>query len=95
MASVTRIGIIGDYNEKNPTHIATNTGIQHAAEALGERIEAIWLPTDQPHQYEGFHGLLCSPGSPYRSLNGALTAIRIARNTTSPSSAPVEASSIW
>lgn len=29
--TVTRIGIIGDFNPKNATHVATNDGIQHAA----------------------------------------------------------------
>jgi CTP synthase (UTP-ammonia lyase) len=84
MATVTRIGIIGDFNEKNPTHIATSTGLQHAAETLGEPIETIWLPTDQAHQYESFDGLLGSPGSPYRSLDGALTGIRTARENNIP-----------
>ena len=64
MAVATRIGIIGDFNPNNPTHTATNDGIQHAAEALGRPIEATWLPTDESHDWGGFQGLLCSPGSP-------------------------------
>jgi CTP synthase (UTP-ammonia lyase) len=81
---VTRIGIIGDFNPENSTHIFTNNGIQHAADALGTPIEAIWLPTDQPSDYERFQGLFGSPGSPYRSLDGALDGIRYARENKVP-----------
>lgn len=84
MGIPARIGIIGDFNAGNPTHIATGDGIQHAAEVLGVSFEAVWLPTDQPGKLEGFQGLLCSPGSPYRSLDGALTAIRYARENSIP-----------
>jgi CTP synthase (UTP-ammonia lyase) len=79
MATATRIGIIGDFNAGNATHVATNDGIQHAAKKLGRPFEAQWLPTDEPHDFSRFQGLLCSPGSPYKSLEGALTAIRFAR----------------
>ena len=44
MANTTRIGIIGDFNPENPTHIATNRGIEHAGQSLGRHFEAIWLP---------------------------------------------------
>jgi CTP synthase (UTP-ammonia lyase) len=84
MANATSIGIIGDFNAGNPTHVATNSGIQHAAEVLGNSFEGVWLPTDQPHEYGEFQGLLCSPGSPYRSPDGALTAIRYAREHNIP-----------
>src|SRR5262245_24820946 len=84
MANATRIGILGDFRADNPTHVATNDGIRHAAEALGEPIEAMWLPTDQPHNFAQFQGLLCSPGSPYRSLEGALAGIRYARENGVP-----------
>jgi CTP synthase (UTP-ammonia lyase) len=79
-----KIGIIGDFNGSNPTHVATTAGIQHASQALGESIEAVWLPTDQPQEFGDFQGLLGSPGSPYRSLEGALTGIRYARENNIP-----------
>jgi hypothetical protein len=46
MATPVRIGIIGDFNPENPTDIATNNGIQHAAEALGTSFESDWIATD-------------------------------------------------
>ncbi len=84
MRTATRIGIIGDFNGDNPTHIATNNGIQHAAEVLGKPFEAVWLPTDRAQEFGRFQGLLCSPGSPYKSLDGALTGIRYARENNIP-----------
>jgi CTP synthase (UTP-ammonia lyase) len=80
----SRIGIIGDFNPENSTHIFTNNAIQHAAKALGKPIEAVWLPTDQRAEYEGFQGLFGSPGSPYRSFDGALCGIRYARENKVP-----------
>jgi CTP synthase (UTP-ammonia lyase) len=79
-----RIGIIGDFNPENPTHIFTDNGIRHAAEVLGIQIEAVWLPTDQPAAWDGFQGLFGSPGSPYRSFDGALAGIRYARENKLP-----------
>jgi CTP synthase (UTP-ammonia lyase) len=80
----TRIGIIGDFNAQNSTHTFTNDGIQHAAEILGKPLEAVWLPTDQPAEYPKFQGLFGSPGSPYRSFDGALAGIRYARENKIP-----------
>jgi CTP synthase (UTP-ammonia lyase) len=84
MTTPIRVGIIGDFNPQNSTHIATNDGIQHAAEFLGNSVETVWLPTDQPHNYGEFSALFCSPGSPYRSLEGALLGIRFAREYKIP-----------
>src|SRR6185295_13917385 len=84
MTAVTRIGIIGDFNPGNPTHTATDLGLQHAADSLGQRIDFLWLPTNEAHDYGKFQGLFCSPGSPYKSLEGALTGIRYARENGTP-----------
>lgn len=85
MRAKKRIGIIGDYSPDNPTHVATNEGIQHAAEFVaGCTFECSWLPTDQQHQFGEYQGLLCSPGSPYRSLEGALLGIQCAREQLVP-----------
>jgi CTP synthase (UTP-ammonia lyase) len=78
MASIT-IGIIGDFNPSYSVHVCTNDGIQDAATALGARVEAAWLPTDARHDYARYPGLLCAPGSPYKSFDGALAGIRYAR----------------
>jgi CTP synthase (UTP-ammonia lyase) len=96
MATKVRIGIIGDYNPDNPTHLATNEGIQHAAEILTEcTFESSWLPTDQRHQFGEYQGLLCSPGSPYRSLESALLGIKCAREQMIPFLGTCGVRSIW
>ncbi|HTB13261.1 MAG TPA: hypothetical protein VK752_16875 [Bryobacteraceae bacterium] len=84
MAVVPRIGIIGDFNAGNPTHVATNSGLQHASVALGVPIDVAWLPTDRTHNFGQYQGLVCSPGSPYKSMEGALTGIRYARENGIP-----------
>jgi CTP synthase (UTP-ammonia lyase) len=85
MTTKIKIGIIGDYDPDNPTHVATNEGLEHAAEALQvHSLEVAWLPTDQSHQFGDYQGLLCSPGSPYKSLEGALLGIQCAREGEIP-----------
>jgi CTP synthase (UTP-ammonia lyase) len=80
-----RIGIIGDYRLDNASHGATNVALQHAGMALGVQVQSNWLPTsDLPavpakRSLSSYDGLLCAPGSPFASMDGALAAIRYAR----------------
>jgi CTP synthase (UTP-ammonia lyase) len=86
----TRIGIIGDYDATFEPHRATDAALGHSASALTLGIEAVWLPTtslDAPDAIQSlasFGGLWVAPGSPYRSMSGALRAIRFARETGLP-----------
>jgi len=90
MQRVIRIGIIADYNPKNKYHIATEQSVAHAAEALGLRAESVWLDTDgldntgAEARLAEFNGLWCGTSSPYRSMEGALRAIRFARERGVP-----------
>ncbi len=84
-----QIAVIGDFKPTNATHIATNEAIAHAADGLGVRAESLWIPTLQIERagvnvLRSFHGLWCSPGSPYASMTGALAAIRFAREMNRP-----------
>ena len=89
MQPTLKIGIIGDFNAKNTTHVATNDSVVHAAEAIGRQVSVEWVPTLQLER-EGtavlspFQALWCSPGSPYASMAGALAAIRFAREANLP-----------
>ena len=54
-----------------------------------DAIEPVWLTTDNivphdPWQFAGFAGLWCVPGSPYVNMEGALWAIRFARENKLP-----------
>jgi CTP synthase (UTP-ammonia lyase) len=89
MSSTVKIGIIGDLDLERPSHRATNDALLHSAAALGLEVEITWLPTeslegDPDHVLEKFDGLWCSPGSPYKSMEGALGAIRFARENDRP-----------
>jgi CTP synthase (UTP-ammonia lyase) len=85
-----RIGIVGDYNPDYPVHISTNNALSHAAEALSAKLDYEWLSTES--LFEGkesgtFHmldGVWCAPGSPYKSMDGAMEAIRVSRETDLP-----------
>lgn len=79
------IGIIGDYDSRNPTHLATT----RALEMLPGRTPFEWIPTDalSPGDEEAFRrldGFLIAPASPYRNMEGALGAIRFARERGVP-----------
>ena len=90
---VTSIGIIGEHDPRNATHVATDGALGHAAASLGASVEATWVstadvPTAGPASTGAalarFDGLLIAPGSPYRSLDGALRAVEHARNANIP-----------
>src|SRR5690606_15789402 len=81
--TMTRIGIVGDLDPGNETHAATDDALGHAAAGLGLAVDPAWVPTteiaDADADLAGFDGLLVAPGSPYRSMDGALRAIGHAR----------------
>jgi|SRR5580765_1833672 len=82
-----QIGLIGDRNDERVAHRAIPLALAMAAEACGTPIELVWVPTEQVGNGAAlveFDGLWCVPGSPYRDMNGALTAIRVARERHIP-----------
>lgn len=82
------IGIIGDYDETKPTHLATSAAIRQAAEALSELASVRWIGTtalaEDTTILDPYDALVASPGSPYASLHGALAGIRYARERQRP-----------
>jgi CTP synthase (UTP-ammonia lyase) len=89
MPRVLSIGIIGDYNPSSETHAATNRAFHHAAIRLGASVDMEWVPTSSLQENaEGrlgrFDAFLCAPGSPYKSMRGALNGIRFAREGDRP-----------
>jgi CTP synthase (UTP-ammonia lyase) len=78
-----RIGIVGDFDSGNRTHRFTNEACAH----IGLSFE--WVPTDTigrdpALRLGGFDGLWIAPASPYRNMDGALDAIRHARERGVP-----------
>jgi CTP synthase (UTP-ammonia lyase) len=82
-----RIAIIGDFDRGNESHLATNACIAHCSDHLGLKIDHRWIGTDEVTPACGlqdFSGFWIGPGSPYRSMEGALLAIQIARENRIP-----------
>jgi CTP synthase (UTP-ammonia lyase) len=79
-----RIGLIGDYNAAIIAHQAIPEGIRLAGKELGVDVGSEWLATDDIGDLTRYAGLWCVPGSPYRSMKGALRAIRFAREERRP-----------
>jgi CTP synthase (UTP-ammonia lyase) len=89
MANKVQIGIIGDRQPANLTHPATEAALHHAADRLTVALEITWLPTASLDPLPAGHlvrydALWCAPGSPYQSMDGALNAIRWAREHNQP-----------
>jgi CTP synthase (UTP-ammonia lyase) len=98
MAHLVRIGLVGDRSEEVRAHRAIPHAFELLAQQPGAPAVALtWLPTAALvgrlgggtgvlHDAfgEGFDGLWCVPGSPYASMEGALNAIRQARESGLP-----------
>ena len=77
------VGVVGDFDPRNRTHLATNAALAHVNLAFE------WVPTDAVGDdvaawLAGYAGLWIAPASPYRSMEGALRAIRHARERGVP-----------
>lgn len=87
MKATTRVGLIGDYDATVPAHLAIPIALRLAGDEVGVSVEFDWIPTEEivdTSRVIDFSGLWCVPASPYRSMAGALTAIRFARENHRP-----------
>jgi CTP synthase (UTP-ammonia lyase) len=85
------IAVIGDFNPENRSHINTNHALGHVENRLGINVNVEWAPTPELQDAEAaskvldkYSGVWGSPGSPYRSMEGALNGIRFAREMGVP-----------
>lgn len=82
MKKTIKIGLIGDYNSSVPAHQAIPPALQLAADLLQIGVRCEWVPTGEVtsnSRISAYDGLWCVPASPYKSMEGALLAIRFAR----------------
>lgn len=83
MTRALRIAVIGDFDPTLPPHVATNEASAHAAAHLEVDVDVDWVATSLLDlglsRVEAADALWCAPGSPYRSLSGALAALRFGR----------------
>jgi CTP synthase (UTP-ammonia lyase) len=79
------IAVIGDRVPGFDPQDAIEASLAHSAAAIGEApVELRWLETDAladagERLLDGAAAVWCAPGSPYRSLDGAVAGIRWAR----------------
>ncbi|WP_285577608.1 CTP synthase [Geothrix limicola] len=81
------VGLVGDYSQAVPAHLAIPTALLNSADALNIEVDIKWVPTHEitsTSRLSEFDGLWCVPASPYRSMDGALLAIRHARENGIP-----------
>jgi len=84
-----RIGLVGDPDDSVTAHRAIPPAIRLAADGLPDvRAVPVWLPTAHLNpaalDLSGFQGVWCVPASPYANAEGALGAIRVARERGIP-----------
>jgi ribosomal protein S18 acetylase RimI-like enzyme len=83
-----RIALVGDRDPSSVAHRAIPLALAKAAASLGVDVEPTWVATETidpaaPSLAE-LGGVWSVPGSPYRSTEGALAAIRFARERGVP-----------
>jgi CTP synthase (UTP-ammonia lyase) len=84
------LAIVGDFKPDNRSHQATNDAIQHSAAAGGLDVASTWIGTNElfgpgaSQRLAAYDGIWLAPASPYQSMDGALSAIRFARERRIP-----------
>lgn len=85
---MAKLALIGDYRADVPAHIAIPQALALACGATGAKIEWTWIGTekitDARRDLVGYDGVWCVPASPYKNMDGALAAIRYARENRLP-----------
>lgn len=87
MARAITIGLIGDHDAAVAAHRAIPLALRRAGQQVGQEVQWQWVPTPEitaSQRVADFHGIWCVPGSPYRHMDGALLAIRHAREMRLP-----------
>jgi CTP synthase (UTP-ammonia lyase) len=84
-----RIALIGDHDPAVVAHRAIPVALGLAAGAAGPPVDWAWVHTSTlvggvEASLDMFDGVWCVPGSPYASTEGALGAIRVAREGRVP-----------
>jgi len=78
-----RVALVGDFDSSVTAHRSIPEALR-----LAGGVEGVWVPTesisDPTLQLRDFDGVWCVPASPYASMEGALGAIRLARESGRP-----------
>ena len=87
MTQPLRIGLVGDFDATVPAHMAIPRALAMAGTVANMTVLHEWVSTEEittVSRVLRFDGLWCVPASPYRSMEGALRAIRFAREQRRP-----------
>ena len=87
MHKLVNIAIVGDRDNAITAHRAIPIALANAASALGVELSLDWLASDtidSVAMLQPYDAFWVAPGSPYRSLDGALRAITHARTSGRP-----------
>jgi len=84
-----KLAIIGDFNKGFRPHVATNEAIRHSIEKYEIPLQYDWISTDIIERdftkiISEYNGFWIAPGSPYKSMTGALQVITYARENGIP-----------
>ena len=84
-----KLAIIGDYNDNFRPHKATNEAIVHSIQKFEIKLDYDWISTDSIETdfeklVSSYNGFWIAPGSPYKSMTGALRIIKFARENNIP-----------
>ncbi len=81
-----RIALVGDFSLDVTAHQAIPQALQLAADQLALEIRPVWVHTEdvQNSDLASFDGFWCVPASPYASMEGAMSAIKYARENSVP-----------
>lgn len=85
---MTRIALIGDYSAAIPAHRAIPRALERVKVEEALDVSWDWLATrdlpDAPATLANFGAVWLVPGSPYENVEGALEAVRFARESKRP-----------
>lgn len=87
MNQVIRLGLVGDHNDTVPAHVAIPRALVMASGILKCSVDFDWVPTEEirdSNRLAEYDALWCVPASPYRNTDGALRAIKWAREQQRP-----------
>jgi CTP synthase (UTP-ammonia lyase) len=88
MTRSLHVAVIGDFDATFAPHVATGEALRHAAASLDVEVRVTWAATTPLETdlapVEAADALWCAPGSPYRSLLGAVRALRHGRERAVP-----------
>lgn len=79
-----KIAIIGEFDHTFRPHVATNEAIEHTKRLLNKSFETEWVSTEKVEKnlrqvLQEYQGFWIAPGSPYKSMKGAIDLIEYTR----------------